>query len=125
LVDRLEELVPVTAHDPVVGLIGGDRFLSARPELKAGALLPVVRETADVDELRGEIPSVASHESERASGFYSGKLGGITNKKYLGSGAAGGSDEFIEGQGSGQGRLVDDQKLARLESAQVDLGVEV
>jgi len=85
-----------------------------------------VVKAADVAQLGdGVAAPLRDEHAEGSSRSDRGQLGGVADEENLGVGLAGGSDELVEGEGPGQGGLVDDDQLARPEPAGDDPLVEV
>ncbi len=106
--------------DPAVRLVGVYGRFGPDAQLDRSGLLPPVVEPADIGEFRGDVVAVAHEGAEHAACVDRGELVGVADQQDLRSGLAGGGDEFVEGEGSGQGGFVDDDQLAGPELPPVD-----
>ncbi len=121
-IQGVEHLVAVAVGDPLMGLVGIDGVGGARPQLDAGPLLPGVMEAAHVGELGCEPVAVAHQGGEHSPGFDRAELTVVADQDDLRPGRRRGATQFVQGEGSGEARLVHDHQLARPEAPSGDFG---
>ena len=118
----VEELVPCSGSDPVVGGVELDALGAAVADREGGLCFVGVVEAVQVGELDGV--GVVGEEAQGAAGLDRGELGGVAEEPDQGTAVAGIAGEPVEVAGAGHAGFVDEDQVAGLElEPLIDLGL--